>query len=123
MNNKWILPLAFILTCGTLAHAADKDSVKSEVERKRSIVTKEDRESMAKAHEQMASCLRTDKPLRDCRTEMMSSCKSTMGAEGCPMMMMDGRRARMHEMMGQDMDSIEESGKYEKPGAKTTDKK
>ncbi len=34
-------------------------------------VTKEMRAKMATAHEQMASCLKSDRPLEDCHAEMM----------------------------------------------------
>jgi len=33
--------------------------------------TKEQREKMAEAHEQMAACLRSDKAIEDCHKEMM----------------------------------------------------
>lgn len=43
------------------------------------------REKMAAMHEQMASCLRSDKSMSECRSEMMKRCRSMMG-ESCPMM-------------------------------------
>lgn len=52
------------------------------------------REQMAVMHEKMASCLRSDKPFADCRSEMQSNCKTMMGEQGCPMMGM-GMRNRM----------------------------
>jgi hypothetical protein len=48
--------------------------------------SKEMREKMATVHEQMAACLRSDKPIADCRSQMMKSCQDTMGEQGCPMM-------------------------------------
>ena len=48
--------------------------------------SKEMREKMATVHEHMASCLRSDKSVAECRTEMMKSCRETMGAQSCPMM-------------------------------------
>jgi hypothetical protein len=48
--------------------------------------TKEDRQKMAEMHSKMADCLKSDKPMGDCQSEMMKSCKSMMGKEGCPMM-------------------------------------
>jgi hypothetical protein len=48
--------------------------------------SKEMREKMASLHEQMAACLRSDKPIADCRSQMMKSCEDTMGEKGCPMM-------------------------------------
>jgi hypothetical protein len=62
---------------------------------------KEVREKMATVHEQMAACLRSDKPLADCHSEMMKNCQDTMGKKDCPMMghgMMgsgSGKRAHM----------------------------
>jgi hypothetical protein len=41
------------------------------------------REQMATLHEQMAACLRSDKSMSECRTEMMSSCQGLMGSQGC----------------------------------------
>ena len=51
--------------------------------------TKEMRAQMATVHEQMAACLRSDKPITECRTEMMKSCQKLMGTQGCSMMGMD----------------------------------
>ena len=46
----------------------------------------EQRQKMASLHDKMAACLRSEKPLADCRQEMWKSCKE-MGKEGgCPMM-------------------------------------
>jgi transcriptional antiterminator Rof (Rho-off) len=48
--------------------------------------SKEAREKMATMHEQMATCLRSDKLIATCHEEMMKSCHDTMGDKGCPMM-------------------------------------
>jgi hypothetical protein len=48
--------------------------------------SKEMREKMAGLHEQMATCLRSDKPISECRSQMMKSCQEMMGDQGCPMM-------------------------------------
>ncbi len=45
--------------------------------------SKEMREQMAVVHEQIAACLRSDKSIAECRTEMMQKCQETMGQEGC----------------------------------------
>jgi uncharacterized cupredoxin-like copper-binding protein len=58
-------------------------------------LTKEQRESMAAIHEQMAACLRSDKPVADCHKEAMKKCQETMGKDGCPMM----HEHMMHEHM------------------------
>jgi hypothetical protein len=41
--------------------------------------SKEDREKMAKAHEQMAACLRTDQEFKACHEALKNECKSMMG--------------------------------------------
>src|SRR5690348_768908 len=51
------------------------------------------REKMAAMHEQMATCLRSDKALAECRKEMMQSCQQTLGSQSCPMM---GMGSGMH---------------------------
>lgn len=48
--------------------------------------SKEQREKMATIHEQLAACLRSDKPIADCHKEAMKSCQDMMGKDGCPMM-------------------------------------
>ena len=53
-------------------------------------MTPEQREKMASAHEKMAVCLRSDKPLKDCHDEMKKTCRDVMGGE-CPMMKHGGK--------------------------------
>jgi hypothetical protein len=57
--------------------------------------TKETREKMAVLHEQMAACLRSDKPIADCHAEMKKGCQQGLGDQGCPMMGM-GMGKRSH---------------------------
>jgi len=57
--------------------------------------SKEMREKMASVHEGMATCLRSEKPLAECRDEMMKSCRQ-LPEQGCRMMGMGMHR----EMMG-----------------------
>jgi hypothetical protein len=57
---------------------------------------------MASVHERMAACLRSDKSLIDCRSEMMKNCREMIGAQGCPMMGMGmGMGMGMHRPMMQ----------------------
>ena len=49
-------------------------------------LTAEQRAKMADAHEKMAACLRSNRPLGECHDEMMKSCQETMGTGACPMM-------------------------------------
>jgi len=48
--------------------------------------TPEARQQMAAVHEKMAQCLRSDRPMAECRTEMMNACQEMVGAGSCPMM-------------------------------------
>lgn len=57
--------------------------------------SKELRAKMAAAHEQMAACLRTDRAISDCRSEMMKECHELMGERACPMMDMGKRQHTM----------------------------
>jgi hypothetical protein len=34
----------------------------------------------------MADCLKSDRPIAECRTDMMKDCRGMMGEKGCPMM-------------------------------------
>jgi hypothetical protein len=47
------------------------------------------REQMARAHEKMAACLRSERPLAECRAEMMHTCKAAKAKQGCEMKMTD----------------------------------
>ncbi len=47
--------------------------------------TTEQRQKMAEAHEQMATCLRSDKPIAECHKELVGKCEETMGKGGCMM--------------------------------------
>ncbi|MHB8811732.1 MAG: hypothetical protein ACYDAE_00525 [Steroidobacteraceae bacterium] len=52
-----------------------------------STPSKEMRERMATLHEQMAACLRSDKTVSECRTEMRKHCQAMMGNQSCTTMM------------------------------------
>lgn len=58
--------------------------------------SKESREQMARMHEQMAVCLRSDKAFVECQTQMQNACHSAMGAQ-CPMMMGPGMQKHMRQ--------------------------
>jgi len=59
--------------------------------------SKELRAKMATLHEQIAACLRSDKTLKDCRSDMMKGCQQVMGEQGCPMMGMGSHHHMMKE--------------------------
>ncbi|HVP32157.1 MAG TPA: hypothetical protein VMT09_00785 [Steroidobacteraceae bacterium] len=81
--------------CASLALFLGSMSVVSAAEPPAAAVTepsKETREKMAAFHEQLAACLRSDKPIADCRKEAMKhheDMMGMMGKEGCTMMDMD----------------------------------
>ena len=83
--------LAALAAMGTVALAAGPTPGAS------TAPTKETREKMAVLHEQMATCLRSDKPIADCHAEMMKGCQQNLGDHGCPMMGM-GMGKRSHGM-------------------------
>ena len=62
-------------------------------------MTTEQRQKMADAHEKMAACLRSDKPVSDCHEEMMKACQEGMGKGGCPMMSGKGHGMHSGHMM------------------------
>jgi hypothetical protein len=51
---------------------------------------------MAKNHETMAACLRSDKAVTECHDEMMKNCTD---AHACPSPMMMGGKGMHHGMM------------------------
>ena len=80
------LPLfALLLLTTTSLYAASNQSTKMMPME----MTPEQRVNMATVHENMAACLKSDKTLQTCHSEMKESCKSMMGDEGCKMMKHD----------------------------------
>lgn len=51
--------------------------------------TPEQRVNTATVHENTAACLKSDKTVEACHSEMRSSCKSMMGNDACRMMKHD----------------------------------
>jgi hypothetical protein len=87
MNTKSLLAtLAVILGSVSIAFAAEPPSAASAS----AGPSKEMREKMATLHEQLAACLRSDKPIAECHKEAMKHHHELMGTEGCPMMDKDG---------------------------------
>lgn len=76
------------------AFAAPKGKAAHEM--KMMNATPAQREDMAKAHEAMATCLRSTKPMMDCHKDMMASCKDKMG-KSCPMMGHMGEHGMKHD--------------------------
>ncbi len=86
-----------VLGTASIAFGAEKAKMTHNMDNMKHMeMTAEQRQSMAAAHEKMASCLRSDKSMEDCKMEMMSSCKESMGKESCSMMGdMDGMKGKM----------------------------
>jgi hypothetical protein len=86
MNTKSRLAsLALIVGTLSVAFAAEPPSSATPA----AGPSKEMREKMAAFHEQLAACLRSDKPIADCHKEAMKHHQEMMGKDGCPMMDMD----------------------------------
>jgi hypothetical protein len=84
MSTKSLLmSLALVLGGVSVVFAAEPPSTAA------TGPSKEMREKMAVFHEQLAACLRSDKPIADCHKEAMKHHKEMMGKEGCTMMDMD----------------------------------
>lgn len=92
-RNLVLALLAIATTTAAFAAAPPVDA-------QQPVPSKEMREKMATLHEQMAACLRSDKPFAECRAEMMKNCQSTMGTQSCPMMGMMGMRKDRMGMHG-----------------------
>jgi len=94
-RTQHVIASVLVLMGASAVFAADPPAAKP------TATPKELREKMATVHDHMAACLRSDKPLTDCRSEMMKDCQDTMGKKDCPMMghgMMgsgSGKRAHM----------------------------
>ncbi len=84
MNTKSVLAgLVVILGTVGVALAAEPPSASP------AGPSKETREKMAVFHEQLATCLRSDKPIAECHKQVMKHHKEMMGKEDCPMMEKD----------------------------------
>jgi len=68
--------MALACASATFASATDKRDCPTP--------SKEDREKMAVAHEQMAACLRSDEPAVECHKNLAKSQHQMMQMMGCP---------------------------------------
>lgn len=93
--KKIVLASLLTMSFWSLAsHAEDKGKMKTGKMPKMEWTAMQ-RENMAKMHESMATCLRSNKAVGDCRAEMKTSC-SDMGKD-CPMMHEKGDRMMYEE--------------------------
>lgn len=94
--KNWMKAICFSLLIGSGAFAANPANNANQK------ITPKQRQEMAQAHEKMAACLRSDKPVNQCRQEMMKSCQKMMSEGGCMMGSM-GEMGGMHGGMGAGM--------------------
>lgn len=81
MKTKSVLAgLAVILGTVGIALAAEPPAATS------AAPSKESREKMATFHEQLAACLRSDKPIAECHKQAMKHHHEMMDDDSCPMM-------------------------------------
>jgi hypothetical protein len=80
-TSSWLGALAAVALIWTgAAHAAEPKKVPP------AAPTAEQRQKMAEIHQKMADCLRSDRPIEECRSEMATACHDSLGADQCPMM-------------------------------------
>jgi hypothetical protein len=82
MNLAKLVITALLLLATNAAIGSDDDASKTHHE----PPTKQEREQMAKTHEHMAICLRSEKSMRECHEAMRKECEASLG-DRCPMMM------------------------------------
>lgn len=71
-------------------------------------LSKEQREALAKNHDKMAQCLRSEKTLKECHQEMMDACEKSGDGMNCPMKKMKNHKMMKNSKM-MNKDSKEES--------------
>jgi hypothetical protein len=98
--------VCFVALLGNVAMADDKMGSAAETKGPMKP-SAEQRQKMAGLHESMAACLRSDRPMPECRQEMMKGCKDTMGKDGCSMIGGKGGRG-MHQHMMDDSGAAKE---------------
>ena len=110
MKRSILVKIATTIILGVSAtsFAAENATTKHNMDKMKHMeMTSEQRQSMAVAHEKMATCLRSEKSMEDCKMEMMNSCQENMGKESCSMMgEMHGMKGKMkHQKMMDDKES------------------
>jgi hypothetical protein len=96
MKNKSTLILGSMLSLSLSLAATAKETHPSKKEMP--MMTHEQRLKMANAHQQMADCLKSDKPLSECHEQMKKTCSEATDKGACMGMGMMGA----HHHMGHD---------------------
>ncbi|HAR43736.1 MAG TPA: hypothetical protein DCS07_14065 [Bdellovibrionales bacterium] len=89
---KYILVLSAALMMSSVSFGGDK------MGKMHPSPTPEMRQKMAEMHQKMSECLKSDKPVAECREQMMKDCPAA-GMEGCPMMGKGGMKGMKHKGM------------------------
>ncbi len=80
-TNRWLGGVAaIVLLSASSALAADPAKAPP------AAPSAAEREQMAAAHQKMAECLKSDRPMSECKSEMMKSAHRMHSDMGCPMM-------------------------------------
>jgi hypothetical protein len=87
--------LALLLSLLAIAGTATAIAADAPAAAQQPAPSKEMRAKMATLHERMAACLRSDKPLSECRADMMKDCHGMMTTRDCSMMGMSQGAMRM----------------------------
>ena len=107
-TQNWIhlfFTIALISTYGIIARADDRTTPNPDEHTKHhpaesvkgagtKAPTPEMRKKMVEMHQMMADCLKSDKPIKECKQEMMKHCPMMKETGHCPMM------GEMDKMMG-----------------------
>ena len=80
---------AVCLLMPNLSHAESSKAVNTKTEGDRASKIKMN-EQMVETHQKMADCLKSDKSMEDCDSEMMKSCPMAKSGKNCSMMGMMG---------------------------------
>ncbi|MEK6773515.1 MAG: hypothetical protein AABY64_06225 [Bdellovibrionota bacterium] len=87
-TKQYILTISMVLVFSAGALAAESSQVQKESQ---AAPSTESREQMAKSHEKMALCLRSEASIQDCRQQMHEQCQNMKDKGGCFMMGKMGR--------------------------------
>jgi bisphosphoglycerate-independent phosphoglycerate mutase (AlkP superfamily) len=104
--KKILVTIASIALFNSVSFAKDAVKKTDTSVKPSATMTKEQREEMASAHEKMATCLRSDKALDECKQEMMDACKDKAGS--CSMMSHHGNMKHKKGSMSHEMNGSEE---------------
>lgn len=84
--KNFVMLIAAIMISSPIAFGADKDDKAAKIDKSSWMnMSAETRKQMADMHQKMADCMKSNKPISECRTNMMANCPM-MKDGSCPMM-------------------------------------